>query len=122
MPVTSCIILLNLPQAGIAITHVNHCCSVISLPLVRLPVVFKVLISACSITGSVGRPAHKRSLLLTTWRPRIQWDAYLQAWTSAANISTHILYSDCAQMQLGKRACLKEIEGAIPNYHNVALL
>ena len=34
--------------------------------LVRPPVVFKVLISACSITRSVGRPAHKRLLLLTT--------------------------------------------------------
>ena len=53
---------------------------------------------------------------------RRQWDVHLQAWKFAANKSTHTLYCDCAPMQLGKGACLKEIDGAIPNYQCVALL
>ena len=38
------------------------------------------------------------------------------------HINPYTLYSDCAQMQLSKGACLKEIEGAISNYQCVALL
>ena len=48
-PVSSCIALLVSEQAGMDKSDVNHCCSVIPLPLVNPPMVFILLMSTCSI-------------------------------------------------------------------------
>jgi hypothetical protein len=65
--VKSCIAWLTWPHAGIDNSQIVCCCSIIPRPVVKPPLVLRLLINTCSITRSVDNPAHARLLWRIVW-------------------------------------------------------
>ena len=60
----SCCIALFTLQAGLGRYQTGRCVSVILLPLIRLPLVFRLLVRTCSITRYADNPAQNWLFLL----------------------------------------------------------
>ena len=101
--VSSCIALFTLVQTGLGRYQTGSCVSVMFLPLVRLILVFRLLISTCSITWHADNPAQNWLLLLTTCTPWVNCLWTLGYVSSSLVIYFRYMYWDSIKWQYAVR-------------------
>ena len=82
----SCIDKCISAHAGIYINHISRCISVIPLPLVKPPLVYKLPINTCSIIKLVDNPPQYLSVCLTMWNP---WQIYHKCEGAFAEVQSY---------------------------------